>query len=215
MVSEGKSNRSMKKTPHQLSVLEKAYASNPKPNSATTTKLSKDLGLTCVQVQGWFKRQRVKTRNGLRALPVSQLYVSESDSESESNLKQPTEPLEAANILGQIASNVDPLQIKMEERTAATNGKQDKRETGVKRLRFESSAEAASDSDSGPSNEPLVEIDKDGENDSDVKNKMIDMLNKKNKRDEANCQSIMDEYMRLEKSIEDRKKLIDDIKKVC
>ncbi|XP_071714794.1 uncharacterized protein [Rutidosis leptorrhynchoides] len=192
-----------KKTSHQLLLLEKAYAAESNPNKFRIEKLSKDSGLTYKQVQDWFYRQRV-------VKPKEELHRQQSKSGSssgpESKPRLSNEPLDAENILGEIGSHVDSLRAKFKERMQATNEKE--------RIAKRSRHELSSESDSGPCNEPLGKVGHGEDADGSVKNKMIEMLIEKNQRDEAKCESVLEEFKRLEKSIADRKKLIDDIKKV-
>lgn len=61
------------------------FAAESNPNNLTVAELSKDLGLTDGQVRGWFKRQRVKTRNGWRVRQSILDTAIDSESESESD----------------------------------------------------------------------------------------------------------------------------------
>ncbi|XAR66503.1 hypothetical protein NMG60_11012770 [Bertholletia excelsa] len=62
IVEEPKKPRRQMKTPYQLEILEKTYASETYPSEATRAELSEKLGLSDRQLQMWFCHRRLKDK---------------------------------------------------------------------------------------------------------------------------------------------------------
>ncbi|KAJ3354241.1 hypothetical protein HDU83_005625 [Entophlyctis luteolus] len=77
------STASSKLSPSQTAALEHAFAMNQAPVTKEYTQLSQALGMTRADVMTWFRRKRVETPNGVRAV-MKQLQVRERKQHEES-----------------------------------------------------------------------------------------------------------------------------------
>ncbi|KAI7746847.1 hypothetical protein M8C21_016304 [Ambrosia artemisiifolia] len=82
-------DKTMRKTPFQLNILEKTYAGNAYPTKKVRAKLSVQLDLTDRQLQKWFYKRRLKDRKK----PNKVMNVNDDDSPEWAQALEPVRKL--------------------------------------------------------------------------------------------------------------------------